>query len=148
MEQGHEAFLPNSDLDSLCWYPAISTSRCCGSRVEIREGTDFSDNTAALFPSHHALRNQNCFIKSRPAEPEGCQTRTATLSCPFHSSAVKTDHLLPMPGNAFPPLSISDQASTKSAVEPPRGRSRSRSIGYQYRDPFGQKSANLTAVYA
>ncbi|KAL4737472.1 hypothetical protein BDV11DRAFT_206745 [Aspergillus similis] len=120
----------------------------CGSRVDIREGTNFSDNTAALFPSHHALRNQDCFIKSHPAEPEECRTHTAMLSYPCHSSTVKRDRLLPMPGNAFLPLSISDQASTKLAVEPPRGRTRSRSIGYQHHGPCGQKPADLTAVYA
>ncbi|KAL4776221.1 hypothetical protein BDW60DRAFT_213684 [Aspergillus nidulans var. acristatus] len=131
-----------------CRYAAISTSGYCGSRVDIRERTDFSDNTAALFPSHHAMLNQNCSIKSHPAEPEECQTRTATLSYPCHSSAVKADHLLPMPGNAFPPPSMPDQASTKFAVEPSRGRTRSRSIGYQYREPSGQRFANLAAVYA
>ncbi|KAL4812225.1 hypothetical protein BDW67DRAFT_178921 [Aspergillus spinulosporus] len=129
-------------------YSAISTSGCCGSRIDIREGTDFSVNDADLFPSHHAQHsNKNCFIKSQPAEPEECQTRTATLSYPCHSAAVKADHLLPLPGNTFP-LSMPDQASTKVSVEPPRGRTRSRSIGYQYREPSGQNFANLAAVYA
>jgi hypothetical protein len=148
MEQGYEASHPKCNLNSSCRYAAISTSGYCGSRVDIRERTDFSDNTAALFPSHHAMLNQNCSIKSHPAEPEECQTRTATLSYPCHSSAVKADHLLPMPGNAFPPPSMPDQASTKFAVEPSRGRTRSRSIGYQYREPSGQRFANLAAVYA
>ncbi|KAL4757055.1 uncharacterized protein BDW70DRAFT_171748 [Aspergillus foveolatus] len=129
-------------------YAAISTSGYCGSRVDIRERTDFSDNTAALFTSHHAMRNQDSSIKSHPAEPEGCQTRTATLSYPCYSRAVKVDHLLPMPSNAFPPLSMPDQGSTKFAVEPSRGRTRSRSIGYQYREPSGQRIANLAAVLA
>ncbi|CBF81207.1 hypothetical protein AN5780.2 [Aspergillus nidulans FGSC A4] len=148
MGQEYGTSRPNCNLDSLCQYAAISTSGYCGSRVDIRERTDFSDNTAALFTSHHAMRNQNCSINSHPAEPEGCQTGTATLSYPSYSSAAKADNLPPMPGNAFSPLSLPDQKSTKFAVEPPRGRTRSRSIGYQYREPSGQRIANLAAVFA
>ncbi|KAL4996847.1 hypothetical protein BDV10DRAFT_195625 [Aspergillus recurvatus] len=102
---------------------------CCGFQDDIREEADFSDNIEDLFPNHPALRNQKPFIISHRAKPKECRTRAITLPNRRHSSAVKSDHLLPVPSNAFSPLSIAGQASKEFAVEPPRGRSRSRSIG-------------------
>ncbi|KAL4985051.1 hypothetical protein BDW68DRAFT_189981 [Aspergillus falconensis] len=100
-----------------------------------------------LFPNHPALRNQNFFIKSYCAKPEECQTRAATLPYRRHSNAVKSDHLLSVPGDAFPPLSIADQASNEFKVEPARGRARSRSIGprrdLQARNPFSPFIAEM-----
>ncbi|KAL4900608.1 hypothetical protein BDW74DRAFT_94778 [Aspergillus multicolor] len=80
----------------------------------------------APFPSHCALCNQHRCTDACHSDSNDGQESALEQQCQRHSSAVKSNNLHFVSGQSF-------------AAEPPRGRVRSRTVGYRYYSPSGQQ---------
>ncbi|KAL4783481.1 hypothetical protein BJX76DRAFT_348559 [Aspergillus varians] len=139
-------------------YPYSATlpaSIGCGFRGEINQGAGFSRHTTALPTSHPASHSQhNDSIKeyrekSEDGNPRESQTSDAIRQYRRYSSGVNPEIWLPLSMNdILPSIRAAEQPSNGIFAEPPRGRARSRSIGYQHRRTSGQQPLYFTEVYA